>query len=118
MTTPATANFKIKTNGTWTQTWQITNGGVPIDISNYTFEVCIRAARGPKAKVYMTLSVGSGITISDAANGKITIEIPPMPLIQHTTVTFYDLLAIVNGKGTVWIEGKMTLDPGTSYQGD
>jgi hypothetical protein len=115
MSFPAVYNFKHKTNGYWTKVWQINNSGVPLDISDYIFEMEIRSIKGPQGKLLENLTIGSGITVVDAVNGKIQIEIPPMPDIKTTQIAFYDLKATVNGKGVIWVEGKITLDPGVSY---
>lgn len=113
---PGKVNFVIKANGSWIRTWQVKNNAVPFDISNYTFELEVKKKRGAAQAAFLNLTVGNGITIVDAPLGKIKIEIPPNTSITSNETYFYDLIAIVNNKAYVWIEGQMTFEPGTSYR--
>lgn len=115
MATPARANFKIKANGHWTQTWQIKNGGVPMDITGYDFELEVKKNKGSISTKFLNLTMGNGITIADAETGKIQIDIEPQPSLTSQQIFFYDLIAIKDGKPYVWLEGEMTFDPGVSY---
>lgn len=115
MATPAKANFKIKANGYWTKVWQIKNAGAPMDITGFDFEIEIKKAKGSRVPKFMDLTVGDGITIVDALEGKIKIDIPPQDAIAATTTYYYDLIAIKDGKPYVWLEGEMIFDPGVSY---
>ena len=116
MSAPAKANFFIKANGYWERVWQIQNEGVAYDITGYTFELEVKTAKGLNSTRILNLTTGDGITIDNAEEGKILVEIPPLPQITKTTTYVYDLLAIKDGKGKVWLEGTMTFDPGSSYQ--
>lgn len=115
MPTPAKANIKIKANGYWTQIWQIKNNSVPLDITDYDFKLDIKKARGKNVTSFLVLEVGSGITIVDALNGKIQLEINEQPMLVTTQDFVYDLIAIKNTKPYVWIEGTITFDPGVTY---
>lgn len=120
--TPATANLRIKTNGYYTAVWQIKSNDVAVDLTGYTFELTVREAKNISARVIYELntedSTDGSITISDTPEGKITVEIKPKSSIKETKICFYDLLAKFAGKEYVWVEGRITLDPGTSYTAD
>jgi hypothetical protein len=117
--TPAVVNLKIKTNGYYTALWHIQSNSVDVDLTGYTFEITVRETKGFHGKiVYELTTENGGISITDAAGGQIQVEIAPTTSIKDTKVCFYDLLAKKNGKEYVWIEGKITLDPGTSYTAD
>lgn len=115
MATPAKANFKIKANGTWIQVWQIKNAGVPFDITGYDFELEIKKTKGATISKFLDLTIGNGITVLDAANGMLQLEIGPQISLTATQVFVYDLIAIKDGKPYVWLEGEMTFEPGVSY---
>jgi hypothetical protein len=115
MSTPAKANFTIKANGYFERVWQITNAGVPFDVTGYTFEIEVRNGKGNTSPVIVTLVMGDGITVTDAVNGKLAISIAPQPQITIKSVYHYDLMAIKDGKNKVWLEGTMTFDPGATY---
>lgn len=112
----AKVNFVIKANGSWIRTWQVKNNGVPFNISNYTFELEVKKKRGSAETPFLNLTMGNGITMVDASIGKFQIEIPPNTSIVSNQTYFYDLIAIVNNKAYVWIEGQMTFEPGVSYR--
>src|SRR5690606_19708406 len=111
------ANFKIKANGYFTRVWQIKNSGVPTDLTGFDFELEVKKIKGSASAKFLNLTIGNGITIVDAINGKIQIDIPPSPSITTTQTYFYDLIAIKDGKPYVWLEGEMTFEPGVSYVG-
>lgn len=117
MAAPQQYNFTVKANGYWTRVWQIKTAGVPVDLTNYTFEMEIKKNRGSTAPAYLELGMGTGIQLEDAVNGKIRISIEPDPTIAATTVYQYDLLAIVDNKPYVWLYGTITFEPGVSYVG-
>lgn len=114
--TPAKANFTVKANGYWTKVWQLKNGGQPMDITGFDFELEIKKVRGAGGAKFLNLTVGDGITIINAADGKIQIEIPPQPSITTKQVYFYDLLMVINNKEVVPLEGEITFEPGVSYR--
>lgn len=109
------ANFKIRANGQWTQVWQIRNKGQPMNITGYGFELEVKRQKGANQPKFLNLVVGDGITIVDATQGKIKIDIPPQPQINTPTTYMYDLIAIVNDEPFVWLEGTMAFEPGVSY---
>lgn len=117
MATPQKANFKLKANGYFTRVWQVKNSGVPADITGFDFELEVKKVKGSASTKFLNLTVGNGITIVDAANGKIQIDIAPQPSLTTTQTYFYDLIAIKDGKPYVWLEGEMVFEPGVSYVG-
>lgn len=112
----AKQNFKIQANGTFTRTIEVKSNDVPLNLTGYTFEMEVKAAKGPAETAFLTLTIGSGITV-DAVNGLITFEIAQQTSITATTVYYYDLIAITGGKPYVWLYGTLTFEPGTSYTG-
>lgn len=115
MATPAKQDFKIKANSQWTQVWQVQSNGVPIDITDFQFEIEVKKARGHNIAAFIDLSVGNGITILDGPNGQIQIDIPQQPSITTEVTYVYDLIAVIEGLPYCWIEGHITFIPGVSY---
>lgn len=110
--TPASKNLRIKTNGTYRATWQINSNGVPVDLTGYTFKMTIRLDSGLDGAI----AGEADVTINEPANqGKVIVEIPPMPAIESPVNAYYDLLASIGGKDYVWIEGRIKLEPGATY---
>jgi hypothetical protein len=116
----AKVNFRVKCNGHWIQTWQLKNGGLPLDITGYEFEMEIKKVRGAAVgdNRIMQLALGTGITIVDAALGKLKVEIAPQPLVTKSATYVYDFISRVGGKTSVLFEGQIIFEPGVSYTGD
>lgn len=114
--TPAVLNFTIQANGWYSQVWQINSNDVAVDLTGYTFRLTARTKKGVAGHVQFDLTTGSGLTINDAVGGKLLVEIAPDEAVRDVVVTFYDLLAIKNGKEYVWIQGRITINPGATYE--
>lgn len=67
--------------------------GVPIDITGFSFLLTVDPAQTPDsaANNLFQLGVGTGLVLSDPANGVITVELPIGDADQTPAVYFYDL---------------------------
>lgn len=111
-------NFKIIQGETFAEQLQYTyeddsGNDVPIDITGYTFTFEVRDKPGGRV-LATTCTVGDGITIIDAANGLIDLEITP----EKTRKFIYPRSAYqLNttdqyGAKDAWIQGWFQVNPG------
>lgn len=111
-------NIKKNANACWTQNWQIKNQGVAFDISSCVFEIDFKKKRGPQEPSLLTLKMGDGIDVVDAAEGIIRVFIGIQPNILSNTTYIYDLLMTQGNCSQVLIEGSLEIIPGITYAGD
>lgn len=97
---------------------QVQQDGVPSDISNWTFTMTAKwEYSDPDASAVFQRSTGNGITITNATNGELEIELIPVNtngLPPNRTILNFDLQAVTpapaNRRFTV-MYGKLVVEP-------
>lgn len=114
-----TVNFlKVRNNVDFKQAFTIKSkvgddAPVAVDLSSATIFMKIRPALGGAAVV--SLSVGSGITKTDAAAGKITVLIDSEVMETITPGKYlYDLVIVRSGVSEIVAEGYMKIKSGVT----
>lgn len=110
-------NIKKHANACWTQTWQIKNKGVPVDLTGIDFEMEFKKKRGPNEPKFLELKIGQGITIVDAVEGIIEVFIGVQDSMTTPSSFVYDLLMIQGTCSQVLVEGTLEISLGVTYAG-
>lgn len=105
-------NFSIYRGDTWTETWTILDqNGVSVDITGATFKMTLKNnTSDADPGVLQLTSPSSGIVITDAATGVVTLTITATQTAALTPSTYeYDIQ--MNNTGTVktLVRGKLTI---------
>jgi hypothetical protein len=104
---PATVNLLAYRGDTWAQVFRFKSGTTPVDLTAAT----VRAqARNPAGTHFDLVA-----TVTDAANGEVTLGLPPgsLPLTDGVwppgNLYAYDLEVTLAGVVTTWVTGTLTL---------
>lgn len=100
----------VERNRTWRLPCQWKLEGVPVNLTGYTLKCSIKTNSNTPYSL-LDLTVGSGITITDIANGKFTLTLTMAQTNALPQVTMvFDVLAISpGGEGDTIFSGTMSL---------
>lgn len=106
---PITKNYRARNNADWHSALQFKSNGIPVDLTNRTFNMMLR----DKSDVVIDFS--SYITVSAPETGIINIDVPAS--IMNTLepkIYKHDIQIRLFGSIDVVIEGNFILDKGAS----
>lgn len=85
-------NITIEQGTRWFRTITVTDDGTARDLTNFTIAMQIRETKAA-ATTLISLSIGAGITITDATNGIFTVEITAAQTaaLSFDGVAYYDM---------------------------
>lgn len=122
MLSPATLDLEAWRNADLEYVFNFATGAGPINLTGHTFALQVRAQ--PLAAVAaISLTIGGGLTIVDAVNGRLrafvnkaTLEALPYSGDPFAPSTFYyDLVGTPSGAVLgVYLQGKFDLNPGVT----
>jgi hypothetical protein len=83
-----------------------------VDVTGFDLQLCIKARRGD-VRVLLLLSIGSGLAVSDATNGRLTLSLSA----EQTTAIgagprVWGLFRVDGGRRLALATGKMTVRQG------
>lgn len=102
-------DFYILSGDDWSRqvSWSINS--VVVDITGYSVEVNVSALKGQPTPD-LVLSVGSGVTLTDATNGKFSITITDAQSSALDGVYFYDVrMTSAGGQDDTILEGVLNI---------
>ncbi|NCC99966.1 MAG: hypothetical protein EOL95_09755 [Bacteroidia bacterium] len=104
-----TYDFNLVQGDDLTKTFTITVNSVAKDLTDYTINMQIR--KDYNSSPYLSLSTGSGITLSDPTNGEFTVTITDAQSKLFNFVTaIYDIqLTDTSGLKKTYVKGTITL---------
>jgi len=94
-----------KKGDTWKgRTFTYDRDGVVQDLTAYAIAMQVKT---PGGEILLDLSIGSGITLTDAVNGVFTID--PVITPNATGVNYYDIQFTNAGIVSTYVEGKFII---------
>lgn len=113
MITPAHEDIIIYQGATYFRryTWKTGDPATPVDLTGATLRMQVRETKHSDIPLLSLSTGGSGITVTDAANGKFTVraEAAQTDALSFTTGV-YDLeIKLADGTVTRLVEGSATL---------
>jgi hypothetical protein len=102
-------DFYMLAGDDWSRqiTWSINS--VPVNITGYSVTVKISAQKGQETPD-IELTVGSGVTLIDAANGKFSLTVTDAQSLYLKGVYFYDVkMTSAGGQDDTILEGTFNI---------
>lgn len=108
---PGTLNLTMYQGASWDYTLTWTTSGTPVNLTNYTARMQVRASH-PDQSTVLSLTSGSGITLGGTA-GTILLEASPTTTAGVASGQYvYDLELVSPGSAvTRLVEGTFICDP-------
>jgi hypothetical protein len=102
-------NLTLSQGDDTSRTWQITSSDEAVNLASATITAIIKPSPqvADDASSALSLTEGDGITISDAADGEVTIAIPT-EVTESPGAWYYKILIGIGGATEVAIHGWIT----------
>ena len=100
------------------KTWEIKaqslgSNGDPIDLTSYTFKFTVKRRPGLNEPVVFEVEDGTGITVTDSAAGKFSVEVSAAALAGVPAANYsYELVAYNGGKSKNLMVGTLEVRRG------